>query len=179
MVRILWYQHILLEALLFSACFCKQFDSLTYKRVFKTTTTDYLFGSRQRVGIGSKKTKFGQLVQDLNQLTIKFPNFQIYITGHSLGGALANLASFVLSASDNELPRPIVCITVASPKVGATGFRHAFQVMCKLSISCSYLREFRFFFSFHLFLFLGDDHKPLLDAGTSGSTAMFARLESS
>jgi len=43
--------------------------------------------------------------------------YEIYITGHSLGGALATLAGFALAMSDN-FKQPIKLITFASPQPG-------------------------------------------------------------
>uniref|UniRef100_A0A7S1D2T9 Fungal lipase-type domain-containing protein n=2 Tax=Cyclophora tenuis TaxID=216820 RepID=A0A7S1D2T9_CYCTE len=58
------------------------------------------------------------------------PDFKIYVTGHSLGGALATLFAFETAASvDPRIPKPVSCITIASPKVGGLTFRRAFQAL--------------------------------------------------
>ena len=90
-----------------------------------------MFGRRSKHQSKSS-SKFDRIVQELFQLLEKYPNYSIYVTGHSLGGALATLTSFALAAMDNQkykmITKPIVCLTIASPRVGGTEFRRAFQV---------------------------------------------------
>ena len=58
----------------------------------------------------------------------------LYVTGHSLGGALATLASFFLTC-DKEINnrnsdwRGVKCISFASPIVGNVSFQRAFEVL--------------------------------------------------
>ena len=49
------------------------------------------------------------------------------MTGHSLGGALATLASFGLAGLPEELgiPKPVTCISVAAPFSGTRGYQMA------------------------------------------------------
>ena len=54
----------------------------------------------------------------------KHPNKNIYVTGHSLGGALATLASFDLAANK---PRSVRLYTYGSPRVGLSEFRIAHE----------------------------------------------------
>jgi len=55
------------------------------------------------------------------------PSYEICVTGHSLGGALATLAGFDLAARP-DLPKPIKLVTFESPRVGSGGFQPAFRV---------------------------------------------------
>ena len=74
-------------------------------------------------------TKYAEIFNNLMKLLDKFPDYKIYVTGHSLGGSLSTLFSFVLASNpDPRIPKPIKCITVASPRVGNITFRRAFQV---------------------------------------------------
>ena len=51
----------------------------------------------------------------------------VYVTGHSLGAALATLAGFYLSC-DPEIPKPVSSISFASPRVGDASFLNVVQV---------------------------------------------------
>jgi len=51
---------------------------------------------------------------------------QLYVTGHSLGAALATLFAFEAAAQpDSMIPKPISCFSIASPYVGDESFRDA------------------------------------------------------
>ena len=66
--------------------------------------------------------------------------YKIYLTGHSLGAALSSLVAFKLAGSDKDwIPKPITCITYASPFVGSGGFRTAFIELEKMGL-IRYLR---------------------------------------
>ncbi|KDO34372.1 hypothetical protein SPRG_01508 [Saprolegnia parasitica CBS 223.65] len=53
-------------------------------------------------------------------------SLQIYVTGHSLGGALATLAAFDLATS-YLVPNDIVVYSYGSPRVGNHAFAHAYN----------------------------------------------------
>lgn len=57
------------------------------------------------------------IFETLMPILEKNPGYQLFITGHSLGGALASL--FAVSAACREdIPKPVYCITHAQPLVG-------------------------------------------------------------
>lgn len=58
-----------------------------------------------------------------------YSDYKLYVTGHSLGGALAQLSAFVLAGSEKTafIPKPINAITFASPIVGTSGFLKEYQ----------------------------------------------------
>merc|ERR1719162_880276 len=75
-------------------------------------------------------TIFDKILHEVEtQLKIN-PNFNVFVTGHSLGGALATLFSFHLAALNHPLinKNTITCISVASPKVGDGRFIDAFKL---------------------------------------------------
>ena len=68
----------------------------------------------------------------LDRLVEQNPGFKVYVTGHSLGGALATLFSFQLASNRKKypgIPSPITCISFASPKIGDESFCKAFQYL--------------------------------------------------
>jgi Lipase (class 3) len=84
---------------------------------------DYLFGTKK-----TAINKCEKIMDHLVELVKKYPDFKIYTTGHSLGGALSTLFALE-AAADPRLPKPISCFSIASPKVGSISFRKAFQRM--------------------------------------------------
>ena len=71
-------------------------------------------------------SKFDAIVANLKSLLEQNPDYRLYIAGHSLGGALANLTAFQL-ASFPEIPSPITVITFGALLIGDFEFRRAFQ----------------------------------------------------
>lgn len=66
--------------------------------------------------------------------------YKIYVTGHSLGAALSSLLAFKLAGSGKDwIPKPITCISYASPLVGSSDFRTAFIELEKMGL-IRYLR---------------------------------------
>ncbi len=62
-------------------------------------------------------------------------NRNLYVTGHSLGGALAHTAAFFLASDKNLNSKTnfegIKCITFAAPMSGNISFQRAFEVLAK------------------------------------------------
>ena len=61
-----------------------------------------------------------------------YSDYKLFITGHSLGGALASLTSVALAGSDlvTNIPAilPITVISYASPRCGNGGFKKLHHV---------------------------------------------------
>jgi hypothetical protein len=80
--------------------------------------------------------KFKQVVKAIREIREKkdpngdnFADYDIFVTGHSLGGALSQLLAFALSGSElsKDLPTPITAVTFASPQPGNLRYVRAFQ----------------------------------------------------
>jgi Lipase (class 3) len=55
---------------------------------------------------------------------------QLYVTGHSLGGALATLFAFQAAAlPDTLIPKPVSLFSFGAPYVGDDSFRDAFRLL--------------------------------------------------
>lgn len=87
---------------------------------------EYLFGAK-----GSKPSKYTEVMNHVEQLLAENPsrkNYNLYVTGHSLGGALATLFGFYAAASPSA-PLPVTVVSVASPRVGNIAFARSFAEM--------------------------------------------------
>jgi predicted lipase len=79
------------------------------------------------------------IVKNLKEVLAEKQNdgFELFITGHSLGGALCQLLSFELASyseigEKDPFPLPIRAITFASPQLGnKEGFAQAYQALEK------------------------------------------------
>ena len=82
----------------------------------------YLFQPAQDNDIN----KYDAIMKNLQLLLQQYPGYQIYVTGHSLGGALATVFSFYAAAS-GIFHTPVTCIPIASPMVGNLAFEKVFK----------------------------------------------------
>ena len=67
---------------------------------------------------------YENLKNDINDLIKEYTDYEIYITGHSLGAALATLFGYELARS---IPNKVNIISFASPRVGNIEFKKAFD----------------------------------------------------
>lgn len=87
---------------------------------------EYLFDNDRLRG----KQRFDGLIADIRDAIAGEEGYSVYITGHSLGGALATMFSLKLAGagkSFDDIPRPITCITWGSPFSGTEGYRTAME----------------------------------------------------
>lgn len=82
--------------------------------------------------------RFDHIMMEVKSLLKQYPGYNIYATGHSLGGALATLFGFYAAQDDHIVKEigksggqiePVVVVSVASPRVGDNDFRAAFQTL--------------------------------------------------
>ena len=75
------------------------------------------------------KNKIDVILDQVQELLDANPGYKVYITGHSLGGALALLASIEASVRFARPGIPVTCVTIANPRVGDNRFRGAIQAL--------------------------------------------------
>jgi hypothetical protein len=75
------------------------------------------------------KTKKDQILESICKIHTKYPTYSIYVTGHSLGAALATISSYYIATTIQTLQRPVTCINFASPRVGDGLFLEAIQTL--------------------------------------------------
>ena len=90
------------------------------------------------------RTKFEDVVRDLQDVYSykddhnDYSDYRLFITGHSLGGALATLTTVALAGCEiaNSIPGifPVTAITFASPRVGNRGFQNLHRVSAVLRL---------------------------------------------
>ena len=78
-------------------------------------------------GFHTQLTKGGtydKIAESVRKLIHEHPTFAVYVTGHSLGGALATLFGFMFA---HEVETPVVVASFASPRVGNYAWKQAFE----------------------------------------------------
>ena len=83
--------------------------SLTSHQSILSRPVDYLFKETVDSDDAAGTTRYDQIMDDLKSLLAKYPDYKIFVTGHSLGAALSSVAAFYF-ACDDDLPKPISCI---------------------------------------------------------------------
>jgi hypothetical protein len=87
---------------------------------------NYLFEKTFEDSDDPDKRKYDEVLEHVEALASEYPTYKIYVTGHSLGGAMSSLIAFFL-ACESDLPKPISCINFAAPRVGDSTFLEASQ----------------------------------------------------
>jgi len=90
---------------------------------------EYLFDNKKIIDGGQR---YDKILDDIKPLLEDDDGYKIWVTGHSLGAALSSTVAFKLAGSDKEwIPKPITCISFASPLTGSADLRTAFEQLEK------------------------------------------------
>lgn len=80
----------------------------------------------------SSNNDSGRLLQNMDQILTEvedaleqYPGYRLYITGHSLGGALCSLVALSAAARFGTETRPVSCFPIANPRAGDRNFADA------------------------------------------------------
>ena len=96
---------------------------------FQEYLYDPMFDLENREGKIEKQPLIFHILEKVAKVFEEYPDYFLYTTGHSLGGALATLFAMEAGASkDPRIKKPVTCITIASPRVGSLSFARTFQV---------------------------------------------------
>jgi Lipase (class 3) len=94
--------------------------------LFHSGFYNYLFGRKSGTSLLKEKTRFEEMYDALRPILRANPGYKLYLTGHSLGGALAIITALYLSAAQSStLPKPVTCISFGAPRVGDIHFMRA------------------------------------------------------
>ena len=73
---------------------------------------------------------YNNLKEEIIKLINDYSDYKIYVTGHSLGGALATLFGYELS---NDIENKVNIISFASPRVGDNAFKKSFNIKSNIN----------------------------------------------
>lgn len=83
---------------------------------------EYIFDNKRTDG----DQRYDKILEDIRPFVED--GYKIYVTGHSLGAALASILAFRLAGKTEEwIPKPITCISFESPFAGGHIFGEAFR----------------------------------------------------
>jgi predicted lipase len=95
---------------------------------------NYLFKPSSRGAKGPKGEPLSEYQEILQEHVLpvlsEHPGYKLYVTGHSLGAALATLFAFqVATEPDSKIPKPVSLFSIAGPYCGDVSFRAAHQLL--------------------------------------------------
>jgi predicted lipase len=67
---------------------------------------------------------YNQVLSEVKLLVETYPDYSVYVTGHSLGAALATLCGYSLSC---EIENQVTIVSFASPRVGNAEWKNVFD----------------------------------------------------
>ena len=73
---------------------------------------------------------YDKMAHKVKSILASYPDYTLYITGHSLGGALCTLFGYLLSHEINE---HVTIVSFASPRVGNSYWKESFENKSNLS----------------------------------------------
>jgi len=79
-----------------------------------------------------RKGKIERMLDELKSHLKEFEGYRLFVTGHSLGGALATIFGFYAAADEeisNSIYGPVALFSVSSPRVGNTNFLESFKYL--------------------------------------------------
>jgi Lipase (class 3) len=84
----------------------------------------YMFGTSSKSS--SASSKYDTIIGHIKRLLVGRSGYKVRVSGHSLGGALSIVFAF-RAASDPHLPKPVTCVSFASPRCGNLDFARSYQ----------------------------------------------------
>lgn len=90
----------------------------------------YLFGKNSGAPGDPSSSRFDEVWDVLRPILRANRGYKLYVTGHSLGGALAIITSFCLACDrSNLIPKPVTCISFGAPRVGDLHFMRSIRTL--------------------------------------------------
>jgi hypothetical protein len=96
----------------------------------KTNDKTAAVPSRPDTDIRNNKTnRLSQILEQVGSLRSKREDYRIYVTGHSLGGALAMLTALEVAALWGTTDNPVTFIGIGNPRAATYSFRDAVEIL--------------------------------------------------
>jgi hypothetical protein len=76
-----------------------------------------------------KTSRLTQILNEVGSLRSKHEEYRIYVTGHSLGGALAMLTALEVAALWGSTNNPVTFIGIGNPRAATYSFRNAVEIL--------------------------------------------------
>ncbi|CAJ0589257.1 unnamed protein product [Cylicocyclus nassatus] len=83
----------------------------------------------------------GGMKDDFNTLRAKYPTYQVWVTGHSLGGAMATLAASYLVAANLVPAANVELVTFGQPRTGNKDFSAAHDKQMSYTFRVTHSRD--------------------------------------
>lgn len=85
------------------------------------------------------KSRLARILDEIMQLQMEYDGYKIYITGHSLGGALGLLAALEIAERFGKADQPVTFVGVGNPRAGTeVSFRLLYKSMIKKIFNVTY-----------------------------------------
>lgn len=86
---------------------------------------EYLLHNSER-GPDYPRERYQEILSQVLRCLQQYPDYRIFVTGHSLGGALALLWAFFAS-TDDRIPKPVTCLSLGSLMLGDAAFQKSVE----------------------------------------------------
>ncbi|KAL6738108.1 hypothetical protein Aduo_011692 [Ancylostoma duodenale] len=83
----------------------------------------------------------GGMKDDFNTLRAKYPTYQVWVTGHSLGGAMASLAASYIVAANLAPAANVELVTFGQPRTGNKDFSAAHDKQMAYTFRVTHWRD--------------------------------------
>lgn len=77
----------------------------------------------------NRSSRLERILKEVNNLRKQFADHRLYVTGHSLGGALGLLTALEMAERFGKPGQPVTFVGIANPRAGTEGFRDACEVL--------------------------------------------------
>jgi hypothetical protein len=74
-------------------------------------------------------SRISRILEEVDSLWSKQPDYRIYVTGHSLGGALAQLSALEIAAHWGTAENPVTYIGIGNPRAATFSFRNVVETL--------------------------------------------------